>query len=44
MVLASSSVVSTTKETTSLKTLRALDDGVSDNLRIVVCANNLLED
>ena len=32
------------KETTSLKTLRALHDASSDNLRIVVCANNLLED
>ena len=44
MVFPSSSVVSITKKTTILKTLRALHDASSDNLRIVVCANNLLED
>jgi hypothetical protein len=30
------------KEETSLKSLRAFHDASSDNLRIVVCANNLL--
>ena len=39
MVLASSSVVSTTKKTTSLKSLRRFHDASSDNLKIVVGAN-----
>ena len=32
------------KETTSLKSLRAFHDASSDNLRIVVCASDLLQD